>query len=267
MTDAMRFSAKLNHGYRIAGTGFCFTLFGIGGILLSLIIFPLQRLLIQDQHERKKQARLTVHHSFRLFIATVRTLGVFNFDFSAAALLQQAKGKIIIANHPCLIDVVALIAMTPNADCVVKAQLFKNPFIRGVITCTGYISNSEPDALLNDCARSLAEGNNLIIFPEGTRTTPGHILSFQRGAANIALRSDASYLGLYIRCQPTTLTKQEMWYQVPKSKPTLAIAFLKEIDVTQYRNSESPSLAARNLTRYLQHFYQQAADNNGSIKI
>ena len=94
----------------------------------------------------------------------------------------------MLANHPSLIDVVVLISIIPNADCVVKAHLFKNPFLRGVVKNTGYISNADPEGLLVDCKKSLAAGNNLIIFPEGTRTKVGQAVKFQRGAANIALR-------------------------------------------------------------------------------
>lgn len=248
---------RLNHGYRVLATGFCFVCFGLGGLLLSLLVFPLQRLLITDTQKRKALARRTVHHTFALFIGLMRTVGVFNFDLTAGAQLRAARGKIIIANHPSLIDVVALIAMTPNADCVVKAQLFRNPFMRGVILSTGYISNSDPDQLLDDCAASLADGNNLIIFPEGTRSVPGKSLQFQRGAANIALRSRCDYLALKISCQPSTLTKQEHWYNVPATKPTLAIHYLQDIAIKPYCEQDSASLAARQLTRDLQHFYQQ----------
>ncbi|MBU2115253.1 MAG: 1-acyl-sn-glycerol-3-phosphate acyltransferase [Gammaproteobacteria bacterium] len=248
---------RLNHWYRILATGFCFVAFGVGGVLLSLTVLPLQRLLIRDTEQRKCRARHTVHLTFRSFIKLMQWVGIFNFDFTAEQTLRQARGQIIIANHPCLIDVVALISMTPNADCVVKAQLFRNPFMRGVISSTGYISNADPDQLLDDCAASLAQGNNLIIFPEGTRSKPGQPLQFQRGAANIALRSNSDYLALRISCQPSTLTKEEQWYNVPKRKPTLAIHFIKPIAVQSYRNLSSPSLAARQLTRDLQDFYQQ----------
>ena len=245
-------------------TGLCFVAFGIGGVVLSLFVFPLQRLFIREPERRKQSARHTVHLTFRFFINLMRFVRVFNFDFASAATLRNARGRIIIANHPSLIDVVALIAMTPQADCVVKAQLFRNPFIRGVINSTGYISNSDPDKLLDDCAASLQKGNNLIIFPEGTRSTPGEPLTFQRGAANIALRANRGYLALYIRCQPSTLTKQEQWYQVPASKPTLAICYLQDIQLTAaLQQNLSPALAARQLTRELQHFYQQAVDQHG----
>ncbi len=258
---------KLNHCYRILATGFCFAVFGIGGVLLSLTAFPLQRLFIRDAEQRKRRARHTVHVTFKGFIGLMRFVGIFNFDFAAAAELRRARGQIIIANHPSLIDVVALIAMTPQADCVVKAQLFRNPFMRGVITSTGYISNSDPDKLLDDCATSLQKGNNLIIFPEGTRSTPGSGLSFQRGAANIALRAKRGYMALYIRCQPSTLTKQEQWYQVPATKPTLSIRYLQDIQLTDYlKQMQSPSLAARQLTRDLQTFYQQVVKQHGHFE-
>lgn len=257
---------KLNHFYRILATGLCFACFGIGGLVLSVVVFPLQRLFIADLQQRKRVARRTVHRAFSFFIGLMRTLQIFHFDFSARQQLQESKGQIIIANHPSLIDVVALIAMTPNADCVVKAQLFRNPFMRGVITSTGYISNSDPDKLLDDCAASLQAGNNLIIFPEGTRSTPGHPLQFQRGAANIALRSGRGYLALSIRCQPSTLTKQEKWYNVPATRPTLAIRFLKNIHVDEYCSMSSPSIAARQLTRDLHTFYQQVLQHNGQVE-
>lgn len=248
---------KLNHYYRTLATGFCFVCFGLGGLLLSLTVLPLQKLFIRDEQRSKAAARRTVHRSFGFFLGLMRFTGIFNFDLSARQHLAGVQGKIIIANHPSLIDVVALIAMIPNADCVVKAQLFRNPFMRGVISSTGYISNSDPDKLLDDCTASLKQGNNLIIFPEGTRSKPGQPLHFQRGAANIALRSGCAYIALQISCKPSTLTKEEHWYNVPRSKPTLAIHFLKAIDTAGYYNLSSPSLAARQLTRDLQNYYQQ----------
>lgn len=258
---------RLNHYYRIVGTGVCFICFGIGGLLLSLLVMPLQRLYYRNPQQRKQVARKTVHYCFKGFIGLIRILRIFNFQLTASPLLAQTTGRIIIANHPCLIDVVALIAMTPNADCVVKAQLFRNPFMRGVISNTGYISNSDPIKLMDDCSRSLQAGNNLIIFPEGTRTTPGQSLNFQRGAANIALRAGADYLALYIACQPSTLTKQEKWYHVPVNKPTLRIEFLQEFATTAYQQLDSQPLAARQLSRDLQHFYQQVVNNHGNIAV
>lgn len=257
---------KINHGYRILATGFCFSIFGLGGLLLSLLVFPAQRLFIQNHNQRCIAARYTVHRSFKMFISLMRLVGVFHFDFPGKAELQASRGKILIANHPSLIDVVALISMLPNADCVVKAQLFRNPFMRGVIQSTGYLTNADPDLLLQDCAASLKSGNTLIIFPEGTRTTPGVAQHFQRGAANIALRSGCNFFACFIQCKPTTLTKQEAWYQVPAQRPTLSIQVLKDIDIQPYVQQESASLAARQLSRDLETFYHQVMNTHGTTE-
>jgi hypothetical protein len=43
----------------------------------------------------------------------------------------QRDGLLVLANHPTLIDVVCLISLLPNADCVVKRAVACNPFMRG----------------------------------------------------------------------------------------------------------------------------------------
>jgi len=94
----------------------------------------------------------------------------------------------IVANHPSLIDVVFLIGLMRQTNCVVKQSLFQNPFTRGPVRDAGYISNDGSADMLDAAADALREGQTLIIFPEGTRTTPGAAPAFHRGGAAIALR-------------------------------------------------------------------------------
>ena len=109
---------------------------------------------------------------------------------------------------------------------------------------------------------AIAKGCNLIIFPEGTRTTPGEKIRFQRGAAHLALRTKAKVTALWVDCSPVTLIKNEMWYQAPKEKPTLSVHYLKEIDTQAYRDEEKLSIAARHLTRDLQNFYEKVLEDD-----
>ena len=74
-------------------------------------------------------------------------------------------GLLILANHPSLIDVVFLISFVRHADCIVKAALAHNPFMRGPIRAAGFITNGDGAGLLEDCVKSLRGGNNLIVFP------------------------------------------------------------------------------------------------------
>ncbi|MBP57675.1 MULTISPECIES: lysophospholipid acyltransferase family protein [Idiomarina] len=254
----------INRTWRRFATGLCFAIFGLGGLLLSVTALPLLAILSNgNEQQRQARARRLVQLTFKWFIGVMKWTGVFNFDFKAIEKLRNVRGHVIIANHPCLIDVVALISFVPNPDCVVKSHLWKNPFMRGVIRSTGYLSNDDPEDLVNDCERSLAQGNNLIIFPEGTRTTPGAAVKFQRGAAHLALRTRAKITALRVDCVPVTLIKNEAWYCAPQQKPTLSVHYLGEIDSAVYCNAEKLSIAARQLTRDLQNYYEKVLEDDG----
>ena len=82
----------------------------------------------------------------------------------------QRDGLLVLANHPTLIDVVCLISLLPNADCVVKRAVARNPFMRGPVRAAGYISNDDGAGLVDDCVAAVHAGGTLVIFPEGTRS-------------------------------------------------------------------------------------------------
>ncbi len=262
----------LTHLWRIFATGICFSLFGLGGLFLTLFIFPIQKLLISDKVKQKQVARKTVHHTFKWFIAFMGYSRIFQFNLEKAIQLNKLSGHLVLANHPSLIDVVVLISIIPNADCVVKAHLFKNPFLRGVVKNTGYISNADPEGLLEDCQASLVAGNNLIVFPEGTRTKPGKTIKFQRGAANIALRcqsdiefgeSDkANITTVLLQLNPTTLTKSEPWYKVPEHKATFSAKVVENnLSVPSYQ-ADNISKQVRLYNQELETFFVEALANN-----
>lgn len=254
---------KLNYVWRLIATGFCFFSFGIGALIISSIIFPLQTLLVKDKAKRKKLARFTIHKAFAFFMNLMKALGILTVQLEHFSLLKNMRGKVVIANHPSLIDVVAIIAYLPNADCVVKSALFKNPFLRGVVKRVGYIDNDNSDQLFSDCKKSLAEGGNIVVFPEGTRTTSGQPLKFKRGAANIAIRCLANYQPIAISVVPTTLTKKNSWYDVPHKKFTITLTALAEIDNSKYFDQENVSLAVRALTRETQQYFCKELKLNG----
>ena len=200
--------------WRILATGFSFAVFGIGGLLLGLLVFPALALLTPEREARTRRCRKVVHYAFRLFVRMMRALGILTWSARGAERLQ-GEGKLIIANHPTLLDIVFLIALIPNATCIVKASLFRNVFTRGPVAWAGYIPNGSPEELLRDCERELRRGANLIVFPEGTRTVQGKALRFKRGAAYIWLRSDCDLVLAALDSAPPTLQKNAGWYKVP----------------------------------------------------
>lgn len=253
----------MNYYWRLFATGLCFINFGLGALCISLVIFPIQTLLIKDKVRRKKVARYTIHKAFSLFVTIMKFFGVLSVKLENFEQLQNMREQVVIANHPSLIDVILIIAYLPNADCVVKSALFKNPFLRGVVKQVGYIDNDNSEQLFIDCKKSLVSGCNLVIFPEGTRSVDGKPLDFKRGAANIAVRCQANYQPIFISVKPSTLTKKESWYDVPKNKVLITLIAKAPIDNSKHFNDTNTSLAVRALTRETQQYFCKELDLNG----
>lgn len=246
---------KLERGWRVVATGISFASFGIGGLLLWLVYFPLLRLLVRDPVKQRRLARLSVHYSFRFFIELMRVLGVLRYRIEGVERLSRS-GLLILANHPTLIDVVFLVSLVPNADCVVKASLARNPFTRGPIQATGYLSNDSGPGLIEDCIASVKAGNNLILFPEGTRTPVDGEMRLRRGAANIAVRGPCDVTPVIIRCEPRSLTKGLPWWKVPPRRMHFTIRVLEDIPVEPLlKSAGNEALAARQLTALLHDYF------------
>ena len=162
-------SSRLNHGWRIVATGLSFFAFGVGGVLLWALAFPMLALMVRKPARRQTLSRRLVQRSFAFHIELMRVLGVLSYEVRGRERLQR-DGLLILANHPTLIDVVFLISLLPNADCVVKSSLARNPFTRGPVRAAGYVCNDDGAGLVEDCIAAVRRGGNLIIFPEGTRS-------------------------------------------------------------------------------------------------
>ena len=249
-------SSLLNRWWRIAATGFSFATFGIGGLVLGGIVAPLLLLVLRHRQRRAALVRWAIHHLFRAFVAMMCVLGVCSVEVRRRDRLQR-RGLLILASHPSLIDVVFLMALVRDADCIVKAALLRNPFTRGPVRAAGFVCNDSGPGLIDDCVASVRAGNNLIVFPEGTRTPPGKALGrLQRGAANLAVRGELPITPVRITCTQQMLGKNDKWWRVPARPGHFVIDVGADIPIAAPLAAEgAQALAARRLndelTRHL----------------
>ena len=246
-------AVRLNWVWRLCMTGFCFVLFGVGGLLLSLVWFNLLLVTVRNRHTRRRIARHSISASFRFFLWVAKKVGALDYRIENADTLRNEQGCLIVANHPTLIDYVLLASVVPDMDCLVKSALLKNPFVSGVIRAADYLINSQGDSLLPESRQRLQRGDTILVFPEGTRTTPGEKMVLQRGAANIAVRCNSDLRIVLIHCSQHLLDKQSRWYDVPPEKPLFKVLVRERVDISRFceTNTQEPSLAARQLNRYL----------------
>ncbi len=221
---------RLNFTWRLFATGFSFSIFGIGGVVLGFILFPPMRLTSRNRDLVNQRSQFVVHLSFRLFVWMMQVLGVLTYEVQGREKLRQPGANIIVSNHPSLIDVVFILSIVPHAFCAVKKVAWSNPFMAGIMWATGYIPNNEPMRFIDDCVERVRGGRCLVIFPEGTRSVPGQTIKLRRGAASIIVKSEQPFIPVHITSDPPTLTKSEKWYQIPHKRVHFKIVVGDSID-------------------------------------
>jgi 1-acyl-sn-glycerol-3-phosphate acyltransferase len=221
----------LDYVWRLFGTAFSFAVFGIAGLIAGLFLFPLLFIILRNSRKRKIVARRFIGKAFGGFTWLMKTVGVMDYRIEGAEHIACRPNQLIIANHPTLIDVVILVSLFPQANCVIKLAVTRNIFMRSTVSAAKYISNDKPEEFLESCTRCLKSGSSLILFPEGTRTDQGVPMTFEPGAATVAIRSGADILQIAIQCRPIVLTRHLPWYFVPSIKPQFTIRILPPVAI------------------------------------
>lgn len=248
--------ARLNYLWRVAATGFVFVVFGLGAIFISLTMFPLLRLSTLNRATARRRIQRGMQITFKVYMDLMRVLGILTYSVEGAHRLRE-PGRLIIANHPTLIDVVFLGSLIPAVDCIVKKGLWRNPFLRWPVSWAGYIPNSEGEELVERCSASLRQGRSLLVFPEGTRTVPGRPMHIHRGSAHIALAADAEILPVTISCDPITLFRGNPWYRVPARRFHLRVTVGQPVPASAFRvPGEAASRSARRLAQWIVDYYE-----------
>ena len=235
--------------YRVFVKLFSFFIFGLGTVILITIIFPAMRLIFHPKERFKKYGRRLISLFLRFFVAIMHFLGAIDLEVDNRKNFQNLSSKIVIANHPSLLDVVMLISLIPNADCIVNAALNQH-IVRGIIQQL-YIPNSlDFDNFLQACNNSLVQGNCLIIFPEGTRTPRSGKVILKKGAARIALYSGCNIVPVLISgTDKYGLGKKEPWTGYnPQERYVYRLNIGKEINPEKYIDLPTPK-AVQTLTR------------------
>jgi len=241
--------------WRLLGTALSYLLFGAGAVVVGVVLLPIVRLMPATREQRRTRARVLMRKSLRLFVAIMRGVGGMTYEFVGVDRLGR-PGQLIVANHPSLIDVVFLLAFAPAPGCVVKAGLWRNPITRWAVTLAEYIANDSTASMIERASEALRDGQHVIMFPEGTRTVPGKPFVFHRSAANIALRAATVVTPVYVRCEPTTLTKAEPWHRIPNRRPRFTLVVGDDIDPEAFRAAGPLPIASRRLNDFFHSHFQ-----------
>lgn len=260
----MSANGRIRQGGKILVSGFLFSVLGIGGMLVSILVIPFMKLAPGGPMVRQRRGRRLIHWFFRAFVWALEASGILRLEVEGLPEDPRAlDGMLLLPTHPGYLDVVLIISLLGEAACVVKEPVYDSWFFGGVVRAAGHVPNRDPEGVIAAGAEALAQGNSLILFPEGTRSRLGLPLKFQRGAAHIALQSHAPIVPLIVTCEPPLLDKGAKWYDVPLETCRYRVRIQAPLTLDLPGIDQLPAhQAARLLTKELeQHFNREVYES------
>ena len=247
-------SNKALYAYRVLAKWLSFFIFGLGSVVLTIIVLPPMRLFLHPKTRFQKYGRRFVSVALRFFVSIMHALRIVNLEPDNRNSYRHLSSKIIVANHPSLLDVVMLFSLIPNADCIVNAYVGRN-ILAGLARQLYILSSRNIEDIFQACAESLELGNCVIIFPEGTRTRRVGKAILKKGAARVALATGHSIVPIHIGgTDKFGLGKKDPWIGFnPRERYVYRISMGAEINPEKYRNRPAPA-AARALTNEIEAF-------------
>ena len=240
---------------------FAMTIFGVGAVILAVFVFPFIRLFTLRRKDFGVVARAYVSHTFRVFLGFLNILHVSIRKVENEDDYRNIHSKIIIANHPSLLDFVYIMSLVPNSTCIVRGGLTKTP-LRGVIK-QAYITNTTTfEDMCVECKKLTDMGCNVIIFPEGTRTPRHGKNNYKKGAARIALYCGCDVQPIFIGgSDKYGLGKHDPLWSYNHVEPYLYdFKKLPVISIDEYKDLSEP-IAAKRLTDKMEQVLNSAGDD------
>ncbi len=143
----------------------------------------------------------------RCFMGLLGMGGKVKLDLTELDQLYRDGGIIIAPNHPTMLDAVMIISRLPRIVCISKAELWDNPLLGGGMRMAGFIRNDTPIKLTKLAIDKLQQGQQLLLFPEGTRTTAWPVNPFRGGFALMAKMAGVPVQTVFIETNSPFLNK------------------------------------------------------------
>lgn len=199
------------YGYLVIYSGLL--VFALMCLIWSSAAVPLCHLL--SPRRGRVVGRWVTSYAFRCYLWFLALTGAFRFDLRALDALRGAGPLVIAPNHPGLLDAVMVLSRLPDVACVMKANLIDNPLFGASARLSRYIRNDAFFGAATDAVQTVRAGSQLLLFPEGTRTTREPVNRLKGGAALVSKRSGAPIQTVLIETNSLFLSKGWPLYRIP----------------------------------------------------
>jgi 1-acyl-sn-glycerol-3-phosphate acyltransferase len=179
----------------------------------SILLFPVAVVIwaVTYPFDRRKW----LLHRFTCFWASLYTW--FNpawpVTIEGRDRIDRHTAYVMVANHLSLLDILVFFRLFTHFKWVSKIENFRVPCIGWNMRLNEYIPLKRGDKesilkMLRSCRESLAAGNSIMMFPEGTRSPDGRMRSFKTGAFELAKATGNPILPMVVTGTANALPKR-----------------------------------------------------------
>jgi len=182
---------------------FVLWIYYICGFLLIFSPFYMYAFFFSGGREEAFQKlNCRLHRSFFFLVRTI----VPRTKWHIAEEVLAIRSSIIIANHLSFLDSILFVSLYERQKTIANIGHFRLPVFGWILKTSGYIPSLTGKTIPEEMMKQIekledyfAQGGNLFIFPEGTRSRNGQIGPFDKGAFRIARMSRAPIKVVVIR--------------------------------------------------------------------
>jgi 1-acyl-sn-glycerol-3-phosphate acyltransferase len=165
------------------------------GVAILAPILWVRLLLARDRETARRAIRWAARAILRVGRCRVDVAGRGEEGIAAA------HPAVIVANHASYLDVVAVLSVLPiNVRFAAKARLASYPLLGTLLRRAGYLLVQRGAvSVASDLAATLAAGESLFIFPEGTFMRAPGVMPFRLGAFQAAVETGRPIVPVALR--------------------------------------------------------------------
>lgn len=163
--------------------------------------------LVLPRHVGLRLGQLGIMYLSRGYLSALSASRLVKLDLKSLDALHDERSLIIAPNHPSLLDVIMMASRLPRAVCIIKSELGDNFFLGRAARLAGYVRNDSAITMVRQASHSVRAGGQLLIFPEGTRTSSKPVDPFKGGFALIAKTTGVPVQTVFIETNSPFLGK------------------------------------------------------------
>jgi 1-acyl-sn-glycerol-3-phosphate acyltransferase len=249
----------MDRSFRWRQLAFACVLGQLGASLLLLSCAARAVALVLPRAAAARFGRASVSFIYRRCWASADRLGLLDLDAGALdALRGEPGGLIVAANHPTMLDAMIVVARVPRSVCIMRADLMRNVFLGPGARLASYIGNDNGRGMVRDSVAALRQGQVVVLFPEGTRTSTPPVNAFKPGITLIAKLAQVPIQTVLIESDSPFLRKGWPLLRAPTERVRIRVTLGQRFAANDDRRE-----ALQQIEAYFAHELGAGADRTG----